>query len=187
MSEVAIKHERVILDACCLINLYASGRIDDILASLSKPVFVARYVWSNEALTVNGAHDSAADMQETRIDLESQILGGLLGLADLETEDEEILFVNFAANLDDGEAITGAIAAARNWCIATDDRRARNVFADQVPQIQLLSSPELVKHWADVTAAEVDEICLVVQRIRRHGHFVPPASHFLYTWWQNHL
>jgi len=187
MSEFAIKHDCVILDACCLINLYASGRFDDILTSLSKPVFVARYVWSNEALTVNGARDSEADVQETRIDLGPLIGGGLLNLADLETEDEEILFVNFAANLDDGEAITGAIAAARNWCIATDDRRATNVFTNQVPQIQLLSSPELVRQWADVTAAEVDEICRVVQRIRRHGHYIPPASHLLTIWWQNHL
>ena len=187
MSEFAIKHECVILDACCLINLYASGRFDDILTSISKPVFVARYVWSNEALSVNGAPNPEAGLQEESIDLGPLIGGGLLNLADLETEDEETLFVNFAASLDDGEAITGAIAAARDWCVATDDRRARNVLTSQVPRMQLLSSPELIKHWADVTAAEADEVCRVVQRIRRHGHYIPPASHPLYVWWQSYF
>jgi hypothetical protein len=187
MSEFAIKHECIILDACCLINLYASGRMGDILASLSKPAYAARYVWSNEALTVNGAPNSGGDFQETSIDLGPLIGGGLLGLADLETEDEETLFVNFAASLDDGEAITGALAAARNWCLATDDKRARNVFSDQVPQMQLLSSPELVKRWADVTAAEADEVCTVVRRIHLHGHYIPPARHPLYEWWQRYL
>jgi hypothetical protein len=187
MSDFEIKHECIILDACCLINLYASGRMDDILTSLSKPAYAARYVWSNEALTVNGAPDSEGDFHETSIDLGPLIGGGLLSLADLETEDEEMLFVNFAASLDDGEAITGALAAARHWCLATDDKRARNVFTDQIPQIQLMSSPELAKRWADVTAAEADEVCTVVQRIRRHGHYIPPASHPLYAWWQSHL
>jgi len=187
MTDFAIEYKGVILDACCLIDLYASGRLEDILSSLSQQVFVARYVWRDEALSIDGASGSDSGFQETSIDLEPLFDSGLLDLADLETEIEEALFVNFAASLDDGEAITGAIAAARNWCVATDDKRARSVFAQQTPHVHLLSSPELVKLWVDVAAAGVDEICAVVQRIRRHGHYIPPASHPLYDWWQNYL
>lgn len=186
MSEFAVKHEAVILDACCLINLYASGQLDDILTSISKPVFVAQYVWKNEALTVNGASALETALREEAIDLKLLIDGGLLKLADLETEEEEALFVSFAASLDDGEAITGAIAAARDWCLATDDKRARNVLVSQVPAVQLLSSPELVKQWADGTGADAETIRGVLHRIERHGHYTPPASHPLYLWWRNY-
>ena len=187
MIDIVIRHECIILDACCLINLFASGRPKDILKSLATRVFVARYVWRNEGLSINGAPNSGTGFQETRIDLQPLIDCGLISLAEFESEAEDTLFVNFAAYMDDGEAITGAIAAVRNWCIATDDKRALNVFSQQAPHIQLMTSPELVKRWADVMSASADEVGSVVNRIRQRGHYIPPANHCLYDWWLNHL
>jgi hypothetical protein len=64
-----------------------------------------------------------------------------------DSEAEENSFVNFAVELDEGEAVTGAIAMHRHWGIVTDDRKARRVFARTNPHVQLLSTPEFIKHW----------------------------------------
>ena len=42
--------ERVFLDACCLINLFASGRAEEILAGLPHRFAVARYVVEDDTL-----------------------------------------------------------------------------------------------------------------------------------------
>ena len=89
------------------------------------------------------------DEEILSINLRPLVAQGLIRAVSPDSETEENSFVNFAAELDDGEAVTGAIAMHRNWGIATDDRKARRVFARTNPHVQLLSTPELIKHWAD--------------------------------------
>ena len=51
----------------------------------------------------------------------------------LETPSEEASFVELAAVLDDGEAVTGAIALNRGHLVAIDDRKARRVLGGKAP------------------------------------------------------
>src|SRR5579872_2705988 len=97
----------LILDAYCIINLYASGVMDAILRSIATSIAVAAYVRDKEALTI--ACESPGNMASQRetIDLQPLIAGGLLRVVSPETEEELSTLVNFAVHLDDGEAITG--------------------------------------------------------------------------------
>ena len=125
------------------------------------------------------------DEEILRSNLQPFIEQGLIRVVSPDSEAEENAFVNFAVELDDGEAVTGAIAMHRHWSIATDDRKARNVFARTNPYVQLLSTPELIKHWADTHKPSIEVVREVLQNIQTQARYKPPAAHALYAWWQS--
>lgn len=155
-SHITSRHDCIILDACCVMNLYASRRMAGIVSSIRETVAVAVYVMDFEALSVYSSSKSASPQEREPIDLQPLIDDGLLIPADLETEAEDVAFIDFTSQrLDDSEAATMAIAVNRNWAVATDDRVARRICGQQHQNIQLISTPELVRHW--VETKEPDE------------------------------
>lgn len=175
-------HNSLILDACCIINVYASGRMGDILASIARSVTVATYVKDQEARTVYTGDGSGT--RET-IDLSPFIHQELLFVVDMETQAEHTNYLEFASCLgDDGEAITGAIAAERNWAIGTDDGAAIRYFSQRCPSLQIVSSLELLKHWADTASVSASELGVALRSIRMRGRYQPKTKHVLYNWWQ---
>ena len=185
MSDSVFSQDGIILDACCIINLYASGQMDGILQSISKSVAVAAYVRDEEALRIFGEPEGNVTRKYERIDLQPFIDCGLLTVVLPETEAENITFINFAAALGgDGEAITGAIAFHRNWSIGTDDRKAISFFAQNIPQLQVITTPELIKDWVDTTHPSFEIIHATLQRIRARARYEPHPKHRLYDWWQ---
>lgn len=95
--------------------------------------------------------------------------------------------VNFAASLDDGEAITGAIAVHRDWAIGSDDRRAIAFFAKVAPQLQRISTLELMKHWADTTEQPPDAVRAALRNVRAREKYEPHVTHPLYAWWRTYM
>ncbi|HEX4959298.1 MAG TPA: hypothetical protein VF173_00570 [Thermoanaerobaculia bacterium] len=130
---------RVFLDACCVLNLYASGRMGEILAAFPDQWTVADAVLQ-EALYVR---DDQPDEKQV-VDLTGLIVSGLLAKAQLDTEAEMSLFVRFAADLGDGEAATCALAVSRQGIVATDDRKAIRLLGSLNPP-----GPALAIHCAD--------------------------------------
>ncbi len=98
-----------------------------------------------------------------------------------------VSYVNFAASLDDGEAITGAIAVHRNWAIGSDDRRAISLFAKEAPQLQRISTLELMKHWVDSTELPADVVRSALRNVRFRAKYVPYSRHPLYHWWRTYM
>ena len=86
--------------------------------------------------------------------------------------------------MDDGEAATGAIAIHRNWAIATDDRQYRSVFKREAPHIQLISTPELVKHWVDNAHPKADIVSQVLKDIETRANYWVRVKDPLFDWWQ---
>ncbi len=146
--------------------------MSDIFASTGISVFVPDYVKDTEVL---------------RCDLQPFVDQGLLSVASPETEGEETAYVNFAVSLDDGEAITGAIALHRGWAIGTDERKARRIFSGVAPHLQLVSTPELIKYWFDVTKPDLDELRRVLRKVSERAKYQPDIQHPLYKWWQDKL
>ena len=174
----------VILDACCIINLYASRHMEEILTSINRRVAVAEYVLNEEALTVySGPLDDVRQASE-QIDLHSLVGGGLIDAVSLDFESEADIFISLATKLDDGEALTGAIAVHRGWAIATDDRKARTIFTKHFPQISLVSTLDIVKYWADSRHVEKNAISATLRDIATRANYEPSPKHELYEWWQ---
>lgn len=172
----------IILDACCLLNFYASARFLEILKAIPAQFTVTLEVKEKELQMFQALQDN----EKTEVNLlEIAIAQNLLKVIDFESEEEAELFVNYAQSVDDGEAATGAIAVSRGWAIATDDKRAIKFFQREVPKLQIFSTLELIKYWSDYINLDELELQEVLNAIRVEGKYIPDKKHPLYNWWES--
>ena len=173
-----------IVDACCLINVYASGNPLEILRALAGEVFVPDVV-KHESLFIRREDDQDKSVLISQaIDLSDALADGVLRECKLESEQEADEFVRLASILDDGEAACMALAKCRSWIVATDDRKALRVAqAEGVPTI---TTPEIIKRWADSRSIEVGGLTDVVRKIERYAKFIPHKNAVLFSWWEQH-
>jgi predicted nucleic acid-binding protein len=54
-------------------------------------------------------------------------------------ETEATTFVDLSREMDDGEALTCALAMHRQCDVATDDRKARRILSARAPQVLVTS------------------------------------------------
>ncbi len=174
---MVINHPCLLIDACCLINLHASGRLSEIAEAVPAPVMVAQRVWEQEVSTLHKVESAAGTPAEQAIE------EGIIKIAELESSEAET-FVNYAAVLrGDGEAATCAIAFSRGWAVATDDRAAIRFVEREASRIQVVSTLELVEHWAKQTKKSPDSVRQVLIQIRDIGGYFPGIRHPMYAWW----
>jgi predicted nucleic acid-binding protein len=195
----------VAVDACCLINLLAAGTILTLdpptapppprrkargpqPAPASQPTPRLGYhlhvpkVAKEEALYIlQTDEDDASKLVKVVIDLTPLIDASVLFTCDVQGQAEMDDFVRLATTLDDGEAMCLAVAKNRGWLLGTDDRKAIRLA------IQLgvtpVTTPELVKHWADRNRATDEELAAALQNIQSFARFVPRRNSSLYAWW----
>lgn len=175
--------DSLLLDANCILNLYATGHLRDITGALPYQFRIADYVLEHEVLYVwRPSPTDGSDVQEP-VDLTSLVEEGLIQAMGLESLAEEATFVELAADLDDGEAVTGALAFHRGYSVATDDRKARRVLGRLSPPVGLVSTLELLKMWAEETRVPRDELGTVMAEMQSSASYRPGARDPLYTWW----
>lgn len=184
-----LRHSHVILDTCCILNFCASGHFLEILQSIPAVTTVAEVVKTQELLTlqrVEGDDDVDDNNNEQKSSqLEQAIAKKLLTIVDFESEAEAETFLNYAAEMkDDGESATGAIAFHRNWAIATDDKRATNFLKQAAPQLQIITTPEVIQYWSTTSSLTAIELQTVLKKIRKRGKYIPNKAHPLSLWWQ---
>ena len=185
-SRITTKHDCIILDACCVMNLYASRKMGEIISAIAETVAVAVYVMKVEALTVYQESKRAAPDDKEQIDLQPFIDNEVLIAAALESDAENAAFLEFATQrLDDGEAATMAIAVNRNWAVATDDRAARRISQNQYEHIQLVSTPELMRHWQDIKKPDPHILRHALLNTENRANYLVGRRHPLYEWWQS--
>ncbi len=177
-----ITHSHVLLDACCVLNLCAAGQFLTILKSLPAEIVVTTVVQERELNTLQLLQEEENDAV---LEFQEAIAQGLLKVVDFESEEEEESFINYAAILDDGESATCAIAVQRKWAIATDDRKAISFIQKEAPYIQILSTPEIIKHWSEKQSIDSLVLSNVLNAIRIKGRYVPPKNDPLRNWWIN--
>jgi hypothetical protein len=174
------------IDACCIIDLLASGDAEAVLRA-------SGFTWHLPA-AVQGEvqycrqHDPARPGKTVNVpaDISGLISSGVLTLCAPENQQELDLFTHYAATFrSDGEAMCLALAAQRKWVIATDDRKALRV-ARQVG-ITAVSCPELVKTWADATGPDQAALNKVLQDIQVLAQFKPNPTMPEFQWWVDEL
>src|SRR5262249_1074544 len=114
-----------VIDACCLIDLLASGNAEAILRA-------SGFNWQLPSAVQTEVrycrqHDPAQPGKtiNVSIDLSPLIASNLLTVCSPQTQDEMDRFTHYAASFrSDGEAMCLALAEVRKWVVATDDRRA---------------------------------------------------------------
>lgn len=169
----------LLLDACVALNLLASGVGLGELAGASGVRFMMVSVAAAETLWIDPLDPNG---EREQIDTSSLADGGLFSL--VYVDDEELdLFVELARSIDDGEAATLAVAFNRKLRVATDDRRALRLAAQQIPPIEIVRTTELVKRWAEAPGTDNRHAAAAVIAIERRANYVPPGDDPYVDWW----
>lgn len=173
-------HSVAILDACVLINLLASGRAEEILSG-SEYKFGISTVVSHESIYLRAA-DSNAPPDEVKLDL--FVKSKCLTVYQLSGDKEQVLYVDYAADLDDGEAMTLALALSRGFSMATDDRKARRIFLEEIgDRTRLLSTAQILRSWSKKAGLTSGELKKLLLEVSRRGRYSPPSGDPDFSWW----
>src|SRR5438132_6875034 len=174
------------IDACCLIDLLASGYVEAILQASG---FTWRMPSAVQAeVQYRRQHDPAqpGKTMNVPVDLSGMISSGVLTECTSQTQQELDRFTHYATIFrSDGEAMCLALAEQRKWLVATDDRKAIRVA--QQAGLTVVSCPELVKAWADATGPDQSTLNRVLQDIRVLAQFTPNPMMPVYQWWVDEL
>jgi len=168
---------RLVIDADVLMNIVATGRAHEILAAGGGALLCPQV----EAEVLYLEADDEMSPPEP-IDLGPLIASGVLERVSM-SRSEVDLFVQFAAEVDDGEAQVIAVAVERAGLPATDDRRARRLAINRRDEV--VGTPEILKHWSDASGAGVEEVRVAIERVERRAHFRPRRDHPLAAWWED--
>jgi hypothetical protein len=174
------------IDACCLIDVLASGDAEAMLRAGGFTWHMPSAVQAE--VRFRREHDPAqvGKIVTVPVDLSGLIASGLLSSCDPQNQQELDQFTHYAALFhSDGEAMCLAIAEQRQWIVATDDRKAIRVA--QQAGLMVVSSPELVKKWATATRTDQAALNKVLQDIQVLARFKPYRSLPHYKWWVNEL
>lgn len=172
----------LLLDACSLINLYATRRIAAILASYPEQFGVVDIVRQEAGYVFRGGDGPDATEREP-IDLGPLEESSLLATLTAESEDELLTYIDLALEMDDGEAMTGAIAIHRGHTVVTDDRKALRVLTAR--GVACETTLDLIKGWAEEISASRSELQAVLIDIRQRARYLPHRTHPLRTWWDD--
>jgi predicted nucleic acid-binding protein len=166
----------VLLDACCLINLLATGRAEEVLSVLPYQFATSRLVALEEVLSIAEAGELTGF--PVRVDqLEN------LTLIDVTSDEETADFVRFSTLLDAGEASLCALAIHRSAVVATDDRKALRALLREKPQVSTLQTPDLLYEWACCTKPSEREIAEALRAVRSRARFYPRRDTPRFEWW----
>jgi predicted nucleic acid-binding protein len=174
-----------LLDACAVISLFATRWMGDIIDEIDGSVAVVDAVIAESLYVRRGGHGEDARELET-IDLKPFIESGKLAPITVDDEGELHLFIDLVATLrlDDGEAMTAAVAISRNYVMVTDDGKAeRRLYG----RVALRSTLDVIKVWADRRALDAKTVASALIDVRERRSYVPPPRHPLKGWWDLHV
>lgn len=166
-----------LLDACAVLTLYATQRMEEILSAMHTPAAIAVVV-VREALFIRQIVDG--QVENERVNLSPFIDSGLLAVVQADDEMELLSFIDLAVDLDDGEAMSAALAINRSWALVTDDRKAERLLGGRV---QLRPTLALIKDWADAHQITNGELRTVLTKVDQRG-YRPGSGHSHNDWWE---
>lgn len=166
-------------DASVLLNLLATGCFEAIATAINKQFAICTSVEAE----VRSLRDPETGKM-IPVDIKPFFQSGILRLLELEGEQEEALYVEQAAIVDDGEAMSLAIASVRSLEVAIDDRKARRLAGERFPELCLWTTPEILKLWAEQSKCSKAILCSTILSIEAAARYFPPRAHPLSSWWQ---
>jgi len=173
-------HPVAILDACVLINILASGRAHEILTGSGYNFGICTVV-SKESIYLRTIDPNAPP---EAVELDPFVKSKCLAIHGLSGDSEQALYVDYAADLDDGEAMTLALVFSRGFTMATDDRKARRIFLEDTGDVaRLLSTPQILKNWSQGAGLTAGDLKILLLEVSRRGRFSPRSGDPDFAWW----
>jgi hypothetical protein len=174
------------IDACCLIDLLASGEAEAILRACGFTWHLPAAVQAEVQYRRQNDPAQPGKTIMVPVDLSPMIASGLLSVCSPQTQQELDQFTQYATTFrSDGEAMCLALAGERKWIVATDDRKAIRIA--QQAGLTVVSCPELLKTWANVSIPDQTTLLRVLHDIQVLAQFKPNATMPEFQWWVNEL
>jgi hypothetical protein len=174
------------IDACCLIDLLASGDVEAILRASGFTWHLPSAVQSEVKYCRQYDQTQRGKTVTVPVDLSALISSGQLTVCNPKDQPELDGFTHYAATFrSDGEAMCLAVAEQRKWIMATDDRKAIRIA--QQAGVTVVSCPELVKAWANATGPNQAALNKVLQDIQVLAQFKPNPTMPEHQWWVDEL
>lgn len=160
--------------------MLASGRAQEILTGSCYRFAIGAAV-SKESIYLRS---SDPNTPPEAVALDPFVSAKCLTVHELSGDREQTLYVDYAADLDDGEAMTVALAFSRGWMMATDDRKARRIFTQETGDAsRLLSTPQILKGWSLSVGLAAQELKDLLLEVSRRGPFSPRGDEPDFDWW----
>lgn len=167
----------IILDACCVLTLYATGSFAHIL-QLLPPAFHVGQRARGEAQWIR---DDGPNERQT-VDLAPALESGDLVMDTLDVR-AALLFTSLAAFMEDGEAEAASLAIERGYALATDERKVHRILGEMHPCIPIYSTPGLLREWQMNSSIPDSEMSELLRRVAYGATFQPRRSDPLRRWW----
>ena len=174
-----------VIDCCSLINLYAGWGGLRELRDFHRTWHICEAVLNETEFTREFGPDGTPVMVPLDMNALTQL--GLWLPARPETEKEIEDYVNFASEVDDGEAQALAIAKHRGFVLLTDDRKAVGLAQRPDVAVRTTSTPNILQFWGQLDCANEARLHEVVRRIAVLARFSPRKDSPDYEWWSRHF
>jgi predicted nucleic acid-binding protein len=165
----------IVVDACTLLNVLATGRETEIASAL-RLHFVVGERAHDEVKTLRTLPDESGARAVVPADTSRLRAAGLLRLTTIEVIGGTDAFVNCAAHLRDEDAEAVALAVTLDLPLATDDGRERKIARQLYPQIELRSTLGLVRAFANHAGLDDVAVRELASDLRWRGNFLPPRG-----------
>jgi hypothetical protein len=175
-----------IIDTCCLIDLLASGHAETVLRACGHAWQLPVAVQAEVQFVRQPDPTDPRKFISVAVDLTPLISAGVLTVLQPDVQPELDLFTQYATLFrSDGEAMCLALAESRGWLIATDDKKAIRI--GQQAGLTVISSPQLIKMWADNVHPDQPTLVKALQNIELFAQFHPSSSMPECQWWLDQL
>ncbi|MGH7140246.1 MAG: hypothetical protein ACREHD_31290 [Pirellulales bacterium] len=169
-----------VIDACCLIDVLASGHAEGILRASGHVWHLPIAVEGEVQFIRRRDPDDANGFLTAPADISGLISANALTLCQPDATSESDLFTRYASLFrSDGEAMCLALAETRGWQIATDDAKA--IRLSRQAGLMVVSSPQLLKTWADTEDEKT--VVAALKDIEFFARFRPNSSMLECQWW----
>lgn len=175
-----------LLDACAVINFYATRHMDRVLATMPGTVAIADVVPRESQFVRAGTEGDDEDSDEReRVELQPFVATGLLTVIASDDENELLTFLDFSLQVDDGEAKTAAIAFHRQATVITDDRKAIRLLTGH--DVVVESTLEILKSCCDQVTASESYVREILTNLQTRARYEPGRGHPYRAWWDHVL
>jgi predicted nucleic acid-binding protein len=172
----------VVIDACCTLNLLATGREVEIVRGLELRLFDTPQI-SGEAMYLWTKPDSEGKRAKESTSTAALREGGHLETLQLDTDALVDAFVVAAGRIKDTDASCIALAGVMGLPLVSDDRKERRIARDIFPNIDLISTLDLLHQASQRLGWKGTELEEIARNLRWRGNFAVPKQDPLGTWY----
>jgi predicted nucleic acid-binding protein len=172
----------LVIDACCTINLLATGREVEIVKALEVCLLDTPYT-SGEPTAVWSRPDHEGRRVREPASTAALRSCGLLVTRSLDTEALHDAFALASQRIRGADASCVALAGVLGLPLATDDHKQQLIARELFPGITLTSTLEVVHDAGLALGWDDDQLAAIAAELRWRGNFAPPRQDPRAAWY----